>query len=195
MTYAESVLRMRTFYMQHPLAGIGVVWIDPLLPLAETLITLFPAVTLHELAHAFILRVYGYEIRKVGVFFLGPIPAGAFVEPRQRREEDETEGGPGARWRRDLRQPHHSRNSPYGVLLAPLRPEAPEPRGLGTPDQGMGKPSLPLRPAAHALDAEHTFPDLSSREMVSPLLARDLFRLPDERPPPRPLPELLVWPS
>jgi hypothetical protein len=81
MTYAEAVLRMRAFYMQHPLAGIGVVWIDPLLPLAETLIALFLAVTLHELAHAFILRVYGYEIRKVGVFFLGPIPAGAFVEP------------------------------------------------------------------------------------------------------------------
>jgi Zn-dependent protease len=57
-----------------------VVGIDPLLPLAETLIALFFAVTLHELAHAFILRMYGYEIRKVGVFFLGPIPAGAFVE-------------------------------------------------------------------------------------------------------------------
>jgi len=58
-----------------------VVGIDPLLPLAETLIALFFAVTLHELAHAFILRMYGYEIRKVGVFFMGPIPAGAFVEP------------------------------------------------------------------------------------------------------------------
>jgi len=81
MTYAEAVLRMRAFYMQHPLAGIGVVWIDPLLPLAETLIALFLAVTLHELAHAYILIMYGYDIRKVGVFFMGPIPAGAFVEP------------------------------------------------------------------------------------------------------------------
>jgi len=81
MTYAEAVLRMRAFYMRHPLAGIGVVWIDPLLPLAETLITLFLAVTLHMLAHAYILMMYGYDIRKVGVFFMGPIPAGAFVEP------------------------------------------------------------------------------------------------------------------
>jgi Zn-dependent protease len=81
MANAEVLQRTRPFYRQHPLAGIGVVGIDPLLPLAETLIALFFAVTLHELAHAFILRVYGYEIRKVGVFFMGPIPAGAFVEP------------------------------------------------------------------------------------------------------------------
>jgi Zn-dependent protease len=81
MTHAETLQRIRSFYRQHPLAGIGVVGIDPLLPLAETLIALFFAVTLHELAHAFILRMYGYDIRKVGVFFAGPIPAGAFVEP------------------------------------------------------------------------------------------------------------------
>jgi Zn-dependent protease len=80
-TNAEVFQKMRSFYRQHPLAGIGVVGIDPLLPLAETLIALFFAVTLHELAHAFVLRMYGYEIRKVGVFFLGPVPAGAFVEP------------------------------------------------------------------------------------------------------------------
>jgi Zn-dependent protease len=80
-TNAEVLQRMKAFQSQHPLAGIGVVGIDPLLPLAETLIALFFAVTLHELAHAFILRLYGYEIRKVGVFFMGPIPAGAFVEP------------------------------------------------------------------------------------------------------------------
>jgi Zn-dependent protease len=80
-TNAEVLQRMRSFYRQHPFAGIGVVGIDQLLPLAETLIALFFAVTLHELAHAFVLRMYGYEIRKVGVFFLGPIPAGAFVEP------------------------------------------------------------------------------------------------------------------
>jgi Zn-dependent protease len=81
MANAEAFEKTRSFYRQHPLAGIGVVGIDPLLPLAETLIALFFAVTLHELAHAFILRLYGYEIRKVGVFFMGPIPAGAFVEP------------------------------------------------------------------------------------------------------------------
>jgi Zn-dependent protease len=80
-TNAEVLQRMRAFYRQHPFAGIGVVGIDPLLPLAETLIALFLAVTLHEMAHAFILRMYGYDIRKVGVFFAGPIPAGAFVEP------------------------------------------------------------------------------------------------------------------
>jgi Zn-dependent protease len=80
-TNAEVLQRTRSFYRQHPLAGMGVVGIDPLLPLAETLIALFFAVTLHELAHAFVLRMYGYEIRKVGVFFMGPIPAGAFVEP------------------------------------------------------------------------------------------------------------------
>jgi Zn-dependent protease len=80
-TNAEALEKTRSFYRQHPLAGIGVVGIDPLLPLAETLIALFFAVTLHELAHAFVLRLYGYEIRKVGVFFVGPIPTGAFVEP------------------------------------------------------------------------------------------------------------------
>jgi Zn-dependent protease len=81
VTNAEALQRMRSFYRQHPFAGIGVLGIDPLLPLAETLTALFLAVTLHELAHAFVLRVYGYEIRKVGVFFMGPIPLGAFVEP------------------------------------------------------------------------------------------------------------------
>jgi len=80
-TNAEAFQRMKAFYRQHPLAGIGVVGIDTHLPLAETLIALFFAMTLHELAHDFILRMYGYQIRKVGVFFAGPIPAGAFVEP------------------------------------------------------------------------------------------------------------------
>jgi len=61
MTNAEALQRMRAFYRQHPFAGIGVLGIDPLLPLAETLIALFFAVTLHELAHAFILRMYGYN--------------------------------------------------------------------------------------------------------------------------------------
>jgi len=58
-----------------------VLGIDPLLPLAETPITPFSTVTLHELAHAFVLRRYIYDIRRIGVVFVGPIPAGAFVDP------------------------------------------------------------------------------------------------------------------
>lgn len=44
------------------------------------MIALFFAVMIHELTHAFVPRMYCYDIKRVGVFFLGPIPAGAFVE-------------------------------------------------------------------------------------------------------------------
>jgi hypothetical protein len=78
------------------------------------------------------------------------------------------------------------------VRLTPLRPGALELRGFSAPDQGWSNPRLPFRSAAHALDAERTFSDLPVGGLVRPLLARIVLRLPDERPPPRLLPELLA---
>jgi hypothetical protein len=58
-----------------------VLGVDTLLPLADKLIALFFALTLHELPNTFVLRMYGYDIRRIGVVFVGLIPAGAFVNP------------------------------------------------------------------------------------------------------------------
>jgi len=77
----DVVQRMRDFYRQHPLVGTGIVGVDPVLPLIESLMALAIGVTLHELAHAFVLRMYGYDVRRVGLIMLGPFPMGAFVEP------------------------------------------------------------------------------------------------------------------
>jgi len=62
------------------LAGTGLLGLDPFLPLLEVAIPFILALTLHELGHALVLRFYGYDVRRFGVFLIGPIPGGAFVE-------------------------------------------------------------------------------------------------------------------
>ncbi len=81
LTAGEDVGRVRAFYRSNPLAGTGVVGLDPALPLLEVAIALMVAMTIHEAAHAAVLRMYGHDVRRVGLILLGPIPVGAFVEP------------------------------------------------------------------------------------------------------------------
>jgi Zn-dependent protease len=77
----EAFERIREIYSNNPLAGTGLLGIDPMYPLLEVAIPFMLALSLHELGHALALRFHGYDIRKVGVFFIGLFPAGAFVEP------------------------------------------------------------------------------------------------------------------
>jgi Zn-dependent protease len=78
---SEGLERVRTFYRSNPLVGTGVVGLDPSFPILETILALAVAMTIHEAAHAAVLRMHGYDVRRVGIILLGPIPLGAFVEP------------------------------------------------------------------------------------------------------------------
>jgi hypothetical protein len=77
----EAFEKIRGIYSNNPLAGTGLLGVDPMLPLLEVAVPFVLALSLHELGHAFVLRFYGYDIRRVGLLLLGPFPAGAFVEP------------------------------------------------------------------------------------------------------------------
>ncbi|MWG36802.1 site-2 protease family protein [Halomarina oriensis] len=58
--------------------------VNDFLPLSvapELLVGLLLALAVHEGAHGVLCRVGGIEVESVGVFLLGPIPTGAFVDP------------------------------------------------------------------------------------------------------------------
>jgi len=73
--------RVRSVYRSNPVTSTWLLGIDPVLPLLEATAPLILAYTLHELGHALFLRFHSYDIRRVGVLFVGPFPIGAFVEP------------------------------------------------------------------------------------------------------------------
>ncbi len=81
LSNGPGVERVRELYRSNPLVGTGVVGLDPALPLLEVALALAVAVTVHEAAHAAVLRMYGYDVRRVGLVLLGPLLVGAFVEP------------------------------------------------------------------------------------------------------------------
>lgn len=81
LTMSPDVLaRMRWFYEKYPLAGVGLVGLDPIFPALELTIAVAIAITVHELGHALVLRRYRYAVRRIGLIFVAFIPVGAFVE-------------------------------------------------------------------------------------------------------------------
>ena len=76
----EAFERVRNVYRGSPFTSTGLLGIDPVFPLLEAAVAFILACTLHELGHALFLRFYGYDVRRVGLFFIGPFPLGAFVE-------------------------------------------------------------------------------------------------------------------
>lgn len=76
----EAFERVRSVYRGNPFTSTWLLGIDPVFPLLEAAVPFILALTLHELGHALVLRFYGYDVRRVGVFFVGPFPLGAFVE-------------------------------------------------------------------------------------------------------------------
>jgi Zn-dependent protease len=78
---AAGVERVRAFYRSNPLVGVGIAGLDPSFPILEALLALALAAAIHEASHAAVLRMHGYDVRRVGLILLGPLPVGAFIEP------------------------------------------------------------------------------------------------------------------
>ena len=55
--------------------------ISPIIPFWWPAIAFVGALVIHEFAHALQARAHGMRVRSVGLLLLGPLPAGAFVEP------------------------------------------------------------------------------------------------------------------